>query len=79
MNDFLKEQIAVSFKIGQVFGLVLFRVSFKATRFNIQDKNTITFLFLATSIYVCFKAEMFQCKNRMAKTVSQATFLNKLH
>lgn len=30
MKDFLKEQIAMSFKIGQVFGLLSFKVSLKA-------------------------------------------------
>lgn len=68
MNDFLKEQIAMYFKIGQVFGLVLLRVPLKATRFNIHD-SAIAFLFLAMSMYDCsFKAEMFKRKNTMAKT-----------
>lgn len=34
MNDFLKEQIAMSFKIGQFFGLVSFRLSLKAMGFE---------------------------------------------
>lgn len=34
VNHFLKEQIAMSFKIGQVFGLVSFTVSLKAMGFE---------------------------------------------
>lgn len=68
MNDFLKEQIAMYFKIGHVFGLVLLRVPLKATGFNIHD-SAIAFLLLAMSVYNCsLKAEMFKRKNTMAKT-----------